>query len=141
MADPIRVKLNKLDPAAYLESTTGTVVTAAGQSRLDGSFVIVIAGQKSNPVSFNASDSLALVAASGSDWALTTLGKTQFSFGVMLLLRDASGPWLGCQSCWLIQQATVGSMAMLSLEDSRVSLTATGADPGARSDIYPTQTG
>lgn len=142
MPDPLRIKLNRLDPAAYLESAGGTVITTTGQSRLDGPFVLVVAGQHSDPLTFNATTLLAKVAASGQDWILQSLAKTNFRFGgAPLLLADGSGPWLSCRLCWLIQPSTSGAMALLSLDDSRASLTASGGDPGPGAIVYPSQAG
>jgi hypothetical protein len=141
MADPLQIKLNKLDPAAWLESAGGTVVTAGGQSRLDGAFALAIAGQRSGAVAFDASSSLAVVTGSGAGWQLSSLAKTGFAFNTPLVLADGSGPWLRSQSCWLIQPRQSGAMAILSLEDSRGSLIANGPDPGPRGLVYPTQNG
>jgi hypothetical protein len=141
MAALLRVILNQLAPAAFLESRGGTVVTTAGNSRLDGGFVIVIAGQSSDPVTFNSTNTLAIVTAIGSDWVLTNLPQTQFNFSTMLLISDGVGPWLRSPRCWLIQTATVGEMAILSLDDVRSSMVASGADPGPNLLNYPTQNG
>ncbi|MBZ5505124.1 MAG: hypothetical protein LAO78_06535 [Acidobacteriia bacterium] len=141
MAAPLRIRLRQLESATYLESAGGTVVTSGGQSRLDGAFAIVVAGQQSDAVEFSAATRLATVVASGSDWILQSLVRTVFAYSTPLKLADGAGPWLSCTVCSLTQPDAADAMAMVSLEDVRASLTAAGPDPGAKGLSYPTQAG
>lgn len=138
----LKIKLNGVGNAAWIESDGGVVANVGGNLQLSGRFLLRVGGAASEAIDFGATPARAVVVADGGGFRLAECAQIRFQWRARPRLTQrgtVNAPWLSFSEVSVLQAK--GRVSLVSLSDFSCSLVGDGAEPGPRYLAYPDQNG